>query len=71
MTRTKPTFEPGEETKKKTRPTTAVQTVEEQEEWKLVGRGREAFVNALLNPRPPSARIKGAAKRYRNRVTRA
>jgi uncharacterized protein (DUF1778 family) len=49
----------------------AVRTIEQQEEWKLTGRDREAFVKALLNPRAPSARMRAAARRYKRRVTAA
>ena len=46
----------------------AARTIQEHEVWVLTGRDREVFVNALLNPPAPSARMKAAAQRYRSRL---
>ncbi|MBZ5521840.1 MAG: DUF1778 domain-containing protein [Acidobacteriia bacterium] len=46
----------------------AMQTIQQHELWLLTGRDREAFVEALLHPPVPSARMKAAARRYRRRV---
>ncbi len=46
----------------------AVRTIHDHETWTLTGRDRELFVNALLNPPKPSARMKAAAQRYKERV---
>ena len=46
----------------------AARTIQEHEVWVLAGRDREVFVNALLNPPAPSARMKAAAQRYRSRL---
>jgi uncharacterized protein (DUF1778 family) len=42
--------------------------IQEHEVWTLAGRDRELFVQALLNPPAPSARMKAAARRYRRRL---
>jgi uncharacterized protein (DUF1778 family) len=46
----------------------AVRTIHDHENWTLTGLDRELFVNALLNPPKPSARMKAAAQRYKERV---
>ena len=46
----------------------AVQTIQEHEVWALKGRDREVVVEALLHPPAPSARLKAAVRRYRERV---
>jgi uncharacterized protein (DUF1778 family) len=46
----------------------AMRTIQAHESWTLTGKDREAFVNALLNPSEPSARMKAAAQRYNERV---
>jgi uncharacterized protein (DUF1778 family) len=46
----------------------AAQTIQQHEVWTLTGLDREAVVEALLNPRAPSARMKAALRRYRQRV---
>ncbi|HWZ43629.1 MAG TPA: DUF1778 domain-containing protein [Candidatus Saccharimonadales bacterium] len=46
----------------------AVETVQQHEVWTLAGRDREAFVDALLYPPAPSARMKAVVPRYRQRV---
>jgi len=57
--------EPGENmARKRKRQQRKTRTIEGAKEWKLTGRDREAFANALLNPRVPNGRIKRAVKRY-------
>jgi uncharacterized protein (DUF1778 family) len=46
----------------------AVQTIQQHEVWTVTGRDREAVVEALLHPPAPSARMKAAVRRYRQRV---
>jgi len=46
----------------------AMRTIQQHESWTVEARDRDFFVRALLNPAEPSARLKSAAKRYRNRV---
>lgn len=46
----------------------AAHTIQQHEVWTLTGRDREVVVEALLNPRVPSARMKAALRRYRQRV---
>jgi uncharacterized protein (DUF1778 family) len=46
----------------------AVQTIQQHEVWTVTGRDREAMVEALLHPPAPSARMKAAVRRYRQRV---
>ena len=48
----------------------AVRTIREQEVLTLNERAREVFVEALLNPPAPGARLVAAAKRYRERTGR-
>ncbi len=43
----------------------ARRTIREQEVLTLNEKAREVFVQALLNPPPPSKRLLAAAKRYR------
>src|SRR5271156_6323233 len=45
----------------------AVETIQQHEVWTLAGRDREVLVEALLHPAVPSARMKTAARRYRER----
>ncbi|HLJ25224.1 MAG TPA: DUF1778 domain-containing protein [Candidatus Angelobacter sp.] len=46
----------------------ATQTIQQHEVWTLTGRDREIVVEALLHPRAPSAHMKAAVRRYRQRV---
>ncbi len=46
----------------------ARRTIQEHESWTLSGRDSEAFMNALLNPPPPSPRLRAAIRRYKKRV---
>lgn len=46
----------------------AIRTIREQEVLTLNERAREVFVNALLNPPAPGARLRAAAKRYKQRT---
>lgn len=46
----------------------AIRTIQQHESWKLETKDRDVFVEALLNPSEPSARLRSAAKRYRERV---
>jgi uncharacterized protein (DUF1778 family) len=43
----------------------AVRTIREHEVWTLQGRDREIFVETLLNPPAPNARVKTAVARYK------
>lgn len=47
---------------------TATRTVREHEAMILSARAREVFVSALLNPPAPGARLRKAARRYKQRV---
>ncbi|HEY2921727.1 MAG TPA: DUF1778 domain-containing protein [Candidatus Binatia bacterium] len=47
---------------------TAARTVREHELMTLSARDREIFVSALLNPPAPGARLRKAARRYKERV---
>ena len=49
----------------------AIRTIQMHTSWNLENRDRGAFVAALLNPPKPSARMRAAVKRYRERVERA
>jgi uncharacterized protein (DUF1778 family) len=46
---------------------TAARTVREHEAMVLSDRDRKAFVTALLNPPAPGARLRKAARRYKQR----
>ena len=46
----------------------AIKTIESHSAWVLSDRDRDIFVHALLNPPEPNARMKAAAKRYKERV---
>jgi uncharacterized protein (DUF1778 family) len=43
----------------------AIRTIQMHTSWTLEDRDRDVFVQALLNPPAPSARLKAAVKRYR------
>ena len=43
----------------------AIRTIQMHTSWTLEDRDRDVFVQALLNPPAPSARMKAAVKRYR------
>lgn len=43
-------------------------TIQQHEIWSLTGRDRELVVETLLHPPAPSARMKAAVRRYRQRV---
>lgn len=43
----------------------AIKTIESHNSWVLSRRDMEFFVETLLNPPEPSARMKAAAKRYK------
>ena len=45
----------------------ATDTIREHEVLTLTGRDREAFVDALLNPKGPGPRLRRAARRFRRR----
>jgi len=49
----------------------AIRTIQQHESWALEARDRDFFVEALLRPAEPSARLKSAAKRFRERVRAA
>lgn len=46
----------------------AMAIIQQHEVWNLNRRDSEAVVEALLHPRAPSARMKAALRRYRQRV---
>ena len=46
----------------------AIRTIQQHTSWTLEGRDRDAFVQALLHPPKPGARLKAAVRRYRNRI---
>jgi uncharacterized protein (DUF1778 family) len=48
----------------------AIKAIQSHTSWTLNDRDRDVFVQALLNPPEPSARMKAAAKRYKTRVGR-
>ena len=48
----------------------AIRTIQQHTSWILEDRDRDFFVQALLNPPEPSARMKAAVKRYRERACR-
>ncbi len=45
----------------------ARRTIQEHESWTLSARDSEAFMNAMLNPPPPSPRLRAAIRRYKAR----
>ena len=47
----------------------AKRTIQEHETWTLSARDSEAFMNAMLNPAPPSSRLRAAIRRYKARVS--
>jgi uncharacterized protein (DUF1778 family) len=46
----------------------AIRTIQLHTSWTLNDRDRDQFVQALLNPPSPSARMKAAVKRYKDRT---
>jgi uncharacterized protein (DUF1778 family) len=46
----------------------ALKTIQMHATWTLEDRDRDAFVQALLDPPKPSARMRAAAKRYKRRA---
>jgi uncharacterized protein (DUF1778 family) len=48
----------------------ATRTIQLHTSWTLNERDRDVFVQALLNPPKPNARMKAAVKRYRERAGR-
>jgi uncharacterized protein (DUF1778 family) len=48
----------------------AIKTIQSYTSWTLEGVDRGVFVQALLNPPRPSARLMAAAKRYKKRAGR-
>jgi uncharacterized protein (DUF1778 family) len=47
----------------------AKRTIQEHETWTLSARDSQAFMNAMLNPAPPSPRLRAAIRRYKARVS--
>ena len=43
----------------------AVRAIQEHEMMELIGRDREVFIEAILNPPEPSERLRAAAQRYK------
>ena len=48
----------------------AIRTIQQHTSWTLGEKDRDQFVHALLNPPAPSARMKAAAKRYKDRAAK-
>ncbi len=48
----------------------AIRTIQQHASWTLEGRDRDAFVQALLHPPEPGARLKAAVRRYRKQPGR-
>lgn len=46
----------------------AVETIQQHEVWTLTDRDRQVFVEALLHPPAPNARMIAAVRRYRKRM---
>ena len=46
----------------------AIKAIQLHTSWTLEEEGRDLFVQVLLNPPEPSARLKAAANRYRERI---
>lgn len=46
----------------------AIRTIQLHTSWTLEDRDRDVFVQALLNPRQPNARMRAAVKRYKERA---
>jgi uncharacterized protein (DUF1778 family) len=46
----------------------AIRTIQLHTSWSLEDRDRDVFVQALLTPPEPSARMKAAVKRYKRRL---
>jgi uncharacterized protein (DUF1778 family) len=46
----------------------AIRTIQLHTSWTLEKQDRDVFVQALLNPPEPSARVKAAVKRFRARA---
>jgi len=46
----------------------AIRTIQQHESWALETQDRDLFVNTILNPPVPTARLQAAARRYRERV---
>jgi uncharacterized protein (DUF1778 family) len=46
----------------------AIRTIQQHENWTLGAKDRDIFLKVLLSPPMPSARLKSAAKRYKDRV---
>jgi uncharacterized protein (DUF1778 family) len=48
----------------------AIKTIQLHASWTLENRDRDVFVRALLDPPQPSARMRAAVKRYKERAGR-
>jgi len=46
----------------------AIRTIEQYESWALDAQDRDFFIATLLNPPPPSNRLKSAANRYKQQT---
>jgi uncharacterized protein (DUF1778 family) len=46
----------------------AIRTIQQHTTWTLENQDRDFFIQALLHPPEPSARLKSAAHRYKNRT---
>ncbi len=45
----------------------AIRTIQQYESWTLDSRDRDLFIETLLHPPRPGARLRGAAARYKER----
>jgi uncharacterized protein (DUF1778 family) len=48
----------------------AIRTIQLHTSWTLEDRDRDVFLQALLNPPEPNARMRAAAKRYKERAAK-
>jgi uncharacterized protein (DUF1778 family) len=46
----------------------AIRTIQQHTAWTLEDKDRDLFVDALLRPAQPGARLKSAAQRYKKRA---
>jgi uncharacterized protein (DUF1778 family) len=48
----------------------AIRTIQQHSSWTLESRDRDIFFRALLNPPEPGPRLKAAARRYKQHMSR-
>ena len=49
----------------------AIRTIQQHTTWALEDQDRNLFVQALIHPPAPGRRLKAAARRYKDRVSRS